>query len=53
MKMIEIVNQKRTFLVGLNLVGDFLVKIRIARIKMEAANAITPPNLEGIERRIT
>jgi hypothetical protein len=44
--------QNFIFMVGLNLLDMFFLFERYANIKIEAANAMTPPNLEGIDRRI-
>jgi len=37
----------------LNFVLTFFFITRIARIKIEAASATTPPSLDGIDRRMT
>jgi len=41
------------FFVGLNFVLTFFFITRMARIKIEAASATTPPSLDGIDRRMT
>jgi hypothetical protein len=41
------------FLVGLNLAGFVFVVIKMARIMIENARAMTPPSFEGMERRMT
>jgi hypothetical protein len=46
-------NHILVFLIGLNLVGFVFLTIRTVRIKIEPAKATTPPNFEGIERKIT
>ena len=51
--MIEIRNQNLNFFVLLNF-DDFLFFVtKIEITKMDATKAITPPNLEGIDRKIT
>jgi len=41
------------FLVVLYFVEGFFLVIRIERIRIDIASAITPPSFEGIDRRIT
>lgn len=41
------------FLVGLNLAGFVFWVIKIVRIRIERARAMTPPNFEGMDRRMT
>jgi len=40
------------FFVGLNLVFWFFLFTMISRIVIDAISAITPPNFDGIDRRI-
>jgi len=50
---VEVINQNLSFLGGLNFVGfDFDIG-RTNRIMIEATRAMTPPNFEGMDRRIT
>ena len=53
MTIIDTRAQNFIFLVGENLVGLFFFSARGARIKIDVTSAITPPNLEGIDRKIT
>jgi len=46
-------NQKMGFFLQENLDVLFFCKTIGKKISMEAANATTPPSLEGIERKIT
>ena len=51
--MIEIRAQNFIFLVGENLVGLFFLRIKGARIIIDAARAATPPSFDGIDRNTT
>lgn len=51
--MIEISNQNFIFFFGLVFVGVAFLKIKASKIKMEDTSAITPPSLEGMDRKIT
>ena len=45
--------QNTIFLAGLNfLLNSFFEKVKISRIKIDIAIAITPPNFDGIDRKI-
>jgi hypothetical protein len=46
-------SQNVIFLSGLNFVLMFFFITKIVRIIIDAASAITPPSLEGMDRRIT
>lgn len=46
-------NQKRIFFWGVILFLLFFVVARGIKIRMDATSLITPPNFEGIERKIT
>ena len=50
---VDTMNQNLSFFGGLNFVGFDFDDGRIRRIMIESARATTPPNLEGIDRRIT
>jgi hypothetical protein len=44
--------QKRIFFVGENFVLFFFIVVNLIRIKIEERRAMTPPNLDGMARRI-
>jgi hypothetical protein len=50
---VEANSQNVAFLSGLNFVLMFFFITRMAKIMIDAASAMTPPNFDGIDRRIT
>jgi len=52
-KVLEINNHRISFFFVLNFVDFPFFTIRMDRIRMDPANATTPPSFEGIERNTT
>jgi len=52
-RTVVIISQNLVFFVVENLAEGLFFAIRIIRIMIDIARAITPPNFDGIERRIT
>ena len=46
-------SQNIIFLAGLNFVLTFFFTARMARIRIEATSATTPPSFDGIDRKMT
>jgi len=53
MMTVEMKNQNFIFFAVENLVVLLFFMVRIDKINIEAPKAITPPSLEGMERRTT
>lgn len=51
--MIDVISQNFVFFLVLNFVVLFFFITRIEMIRIDITRAITPPSLEGIDRRIT
>lgn len=49
----EIKNQNVNFFVGMNLVLLFFFIVKISKMKIDDTIATTPPNFDGIERKMT
>jgi len=50
---VEVNSQNVVFFIGLNFVLVFFFITKMAKIRIDATSATTPPSFDGIERRIT